>query len=214
MANKERPEEVANIGEIIKNLRNNKDLRVEDVSSLLNYTPQAYSHWENGRRSMSIEILKQLSSILDFKAIIDEGKLFIEAKSNKSLVNNNTEKEDELKMNVIFRKAINGPLEPMVIEGNLFEGVRKKISAFSIEVIRIREDIAVLIDEDAIYKKEHKTNFWYDAWYSKDGTEHKLYPRWILGDIVFVGIQPNDEGEEFIGLTDEQCKFIEKYLYD
>lgn len=214
MENKELPEEVTNIGKTIKNLRNNKDLTVEDVSHLLNYTPQAYSHWENGRRSVSIDILKQLSSILDFKGLIDEGKLFILPKDNMSLVNNE-EKEAEYKMKVIFRKAVNGDLEPMVIEGDLFENVKKKISAFSIEMIRIREDIAVLIDEDARYKKENRTNFWYDAWYSKDGTEHKIYPHWILGDIVFVGIQPtDDECEEFVSLTDEQCEFIDTYLYD
>ena len=117
-------------------------------------------------------------------------------------------------MKVIFKKAENGPLEPVVIEGDLFEEVGKKISAHSIEVIRIREDIAVLVDEDARLKKEQKNNFWYDAWYSKDGAEHSVCPCWILGDIVFAGLKSSAEGNQLVGLTDEQCKFIEKYLYE
>lgn len=208
---------IINLGAKLKELREDKKLTVEQISEKLNYSPQAYSHWENGRRSISIDVLKKLSSILKFTTTINEGELYIYNNSINTTTRNNLKNEEEIMMNVIFRKAVNGPLQPITIKvnnNNFFENIKEKISASTIAVIRIREDIAVLIDEDAPLKCNPKTNFWYDAWFSKDGTEHKLMPQWILGDIIFVGVKYNNDTQEeqFESLTGEQSKFIDEYI--
>lgn len=47
--------------ERIRNLREDKDLSQKDMASILNISQRAYSHYENGDRSMSPEILIALA---------------------------------------------------------------------------------------------------------------------------------------------------------
>ncbi len=47
----------------IRNLREDKDLSQSALASMLNISQRAYSHYENGERSIPLEILCQLADI-------------------------------------------------------------------------------------------------------------------------------------------------------
>ena len=45
----------------IRDLREDHDLKQEDIAKLLNCTQACYSHYENGQRDIPTEILKKLA---------------------------------------------------------------------------------------------------------------------------------------------------------
>lgn len=47
--------------ERIRNLREDKDLKQEDLAKLLNCTQACYSNYENGKRDIPTEVLKILA---------------------------------------------------------------------------------------------------------------------------------------------------------
>ena len=47
--------------EQIRNLREDKDLRQEDVAKMLNCTQACYSHYESGKRDIPTEVLMKLA---------------------------------------------------------------------------------------------------------------------------------------------------------
>ena len=47
--------------EMIRNLREDNDLRQEDIAKLLNTSQRAYSYYENGERVIPIPMLIQLA---------------------------------------------------------------------------------------------------------------------------------------------------------
>ena len=51
--------------ERIRNLREDKDLKQEDVAKLLNCTQACYSNYENGKRDIPTEVLDVLASFYD-----------------------------------------------------------------------------------------------------------------------------------------------------
>ena len=46
----------------IRDLREDRDLRQDDVAKLLNCTQACYSHYENGRRDIPTEVLIRLAA--------------------------------------------------------------------------------------------------------------------------------------------------------
>jgi transcriptional regulator with XRE-family HTH domain len=51
--------------ERIRNLREDKDLKQEDLAKLLNCTQACYSHYESGKREPSFEKLVRIADYLD-----------------------------------------------------------------------------------------------------------------------------------------------------
>ena len=49
----------------IRDLREDKDLKQEDLAKLLNCTQACYSNYENGRRDVPAEVLEVLASFYD-----------------------------------------------------------------------------------------------------------------------------------------------------
>ena len=47
----------------IRNLREDKDLKQQQVADMLNLTQRAYSHYETGERKIPVEVLSQLANI-------------------------------------------------------------------------------------------------------------------------------------------------------
>ena len=45
----------------IRDMREDKDLKQEDIAKLLNCTQAAYSHYENGHRDIPTEVLNTLA---------------------------------------------------------------------------------------------------------------------------------------------------------
>ena len=54
--------------ERIRNLREDKDLTQKDIATLLNISQRAYSHYENGSRSMPVEYLVALCKFYNVTA--------------------------------------------------------------------------------------------------------------------------------------------------
>lgn len=67
-----------NLPEKIKELREKRGYTVQQMAELLNYSPQAYSNWENKKRTISIQLIKSISTILGFKMIVENGDIKIE----------------------------------------------------------------------------------------------------------------------------------------
>lgn len=117
------------------------------------------------------------------------------------------------KYNLLLRKSNNAPLEPITIIGDLLEEAYKLIDCSHITAIPLRSDVSVLIDEEIMLKNgyENKTNFWYDSIFTNGNFTPILNPQWIFGDVIFVGI---DKNNNFTSLNSEQKEFINKYLFD
>ena len=49
----------------IRDLREDKDLKQEDLAKLLNCTQACYSNYENGRRDVPAEVLEVLANFYD-----------------------------------------------------------------------------------------------------------------------------------------------------
>ena len=47
--------------ERIRNLREDKDLKQEDLAKLLNCTQACYSHYESGKRDIPTDVLQKLT---------------------------------------------------------------------------------------------------------------------------------------------------------
>ncbi len=47
--------------ERIRNLREDKDLKQEDLAKVLNCTQACYSHYESGKRDIPVEVLEKLA---------------------------------------------------------------------------------------------------------------------------------------------------------
>lgn len=117
------------------------------------------------------------------------------------------------KFEVLLRKSRNAPLKPITIIGDLFEEAYKLIDCSHINAIPLRSDVSALIDEEIMLKNgyEDKTNFWYDSVFINGRFTQILNPQWIFGDVIFVGI---DKNNNFTSLNAEQKEFINKYLFD
>lgn len=97
------------------------------------------------------------------------------------------------KIKVLFRAPVNQPLKLMEIENEL--DVLQKLIGGYIQVIEIGHNVLCILDEEGRFK-ESKNNFYHDRY------------GWIIGNVIFC----NQSGEDFTSLTDEQIKFVKKYI--
>ena len=51
--------------ERIRNLREDKDLRQEDLAKVLNCTQACYSHYESGKRDIPTDVLQKLADFYE-----------------------------------------------------------------------------------------------------------------------------------------------------
>ena len=51
--------------ERIRNLREDKDLRQEDLANMLNCTQACYSHYESGKRDIPTDVLQKLADFYE-----------------------------------------------------------------------------------------------------------------------------------------------------
>lgn len=96
-------------------------------------------------------------------------------------------------MRVLFREPVNQPLRLIEVENDV-ESIQKLIGGY-FAVIKIREDICCIFDEDGMLKML-PTNYYIDEY------------GWIVGNVLFCSF----EESELTSLNDEQIKFIKDYI--
>ena len=74
------------IGKWIKDCREEKGLSQNELAELLYTTRQNISHYENGRRlNSTLDLLKDLSNVLDFSILIEKGEIVKMSQPNQTI---------------------------------------------------------------------------------------------------------------------------------
>lgn len=76
------------LGERLKILRHYNKMTQEEVSKYLNVQRQSYSHYENDKRTPSLDILKRLSKLygISLNSLLDSAASFEEEMNNVQLI--------------------------------------------------------------------------------------------------------------------------------
>ena len=96
-------------------------------------------------------------------------------------------------MKILFREPLNQPLQLMEIEDDFVEIINLIGGYF--QAIDIGQGVTCLLDEEGMLKGL-RNNFYHDDY------------GWILGKVMFC----STKGEDFVSLTEEQIKYVAKYI--
>ncbi|MEG2289954.1 MAG: helix-turn-helix domain-containing protein [Clostridium sp.] len=97
-----------NVGNVIKDLREDKNLTQKQFAEMLGTTPRSISYYENGDRKIPIDMLPEISKILEVPVeyiltgkkdiITNAGIVKLKFKSGNSKIIKNKQMQDFIKM--------------------------------------------------------------------------------------------------------------------
>lgn len=159
------------VGKRIRALRKKKGLNLQDMASKLNLSVSYLSQLENGRANISVNLLKEIASILDVPCVFflleEETKPLVKV-IRKSERNDQVDSDDKVTTNFLFATE-NERLQASIINIPPGHDSGKVYCHYGDEYIYVIEgEVEVLLDEevyrlsegDIIYYPSHIPHKW------------------------------------------------------